>query len=147
MTDDPDAPIPPDGISITAEELGKINLLFQTVMEDTVESLFMREGRILGKRIVEEATAASGGDTGDGFLTAAAQRIVANGWARNAMLGPDRAELTSSIERRAGQDRCHRTRGILIAIYETHLRSLVYAEQQPAGDPERVAFTIERMEI
>ena len=138
-------------VSLTSEELSEIRRLYQSVMSDAAFGLLVREGSILGQRVVDAAQASADPSQGQSFLDAAARILIELSWAHAVTFEGAQVTVVGSVEAErpsAGAvPTCHRLRGILRKLYEAQRGQKVYCKElecASAGGP-RCLFEIGTM--
>ncbi len=121
-------------VKLSQEELKEIAKFYRGVMATAYEGLFFREGKVIGKGIMEVIP-----DDVD-FHQKAGKLIEARGWVDEIELKEDKAIAKGGVEVQDNSDTptCHRTRGILSSIYEEGTGSMVEVTEvrcESMGDP------------
>lgn len=108
-------------VKLSQEELKEIATFYRGVMATAYEGLFFREGKVIGKGIMEVIPEDAN------FHEKAGKLIEARGWVDDIELKEDRAIAKGGVEVHDDSDSptCHRTRGILSSVYEIGTDSMV----------------------
>ncbi len=128
-------------VKISQKELKSMAKLYESVMATAYEGLFYREGKAIGKGIIEVI------DKDDGFMGKAEKLVQARGWVDSLTLEDNVAYSEGSIEidETSSTKTCHHLRGIISSIYEKYTGSMVETKEikcESLGD-ERCEFKIE----
>jgi predicted hydrocarbon binding protein len=112
-------------ISIGQQELQEIKEVYQSVMNLAANGLFFRAGQVLGRGLAKRAE-----QRGGSYLSAAADLLVEEGWARSAELDREEARVEGSVEAHRGEDRsCNILRGVLAEIYARHYETKLFCHE------------------
>jgi len=105
-------------------ELGEVKVLYESVMSVAAHGMFFRTGRILGKRIAEEAKR-----SGD-YFAAAGKILVEQGWLEKVEFNGLNVKANGSIEAGKSQSpTCHMLRGVITRLYEERDGTGVYCQE------------------
>ncbi len=132
-------------VKLSQDELREIADFYKEVMSTAYEGLFFREGKVVGRGIMNVIS------QDDDFREKASKLIKARGWVDNIELEDRSAVAEGSVEvtEDADQATCHRLRGILAVIYEEGTGNMVEVEEveceSTGGD--RCKFEIELKEF
>jgi len=129
-------------VKILQEDLADVTKLYESVMSHACHGLFFREGSVYGARIVKEALK----NNGD-FFGNVKKILIESGWVEDISFGEYDVEVKGSFEHipNAGIATCHRLRGIIKEVYETHYHKKVHcieSECVSMGN-ERCLFKVE----
>lgn len=132
-------------IRISQKELEKIRRLYESVMSHASHGLFFREGEVLGKEIVEIASAEP-----KTFLETCARLIKGRGWVEEIAFTETGAVAKGSFEACPGDSEatCHRLRGMVHVVMEKHLgkRLLCLEEKCISLGDNRCEFMVSELE-
>ncbi len=108
-------------VKISQKELKEMAAFYQGVMATAYEGLFYREGKVIGKGILDVVP-----DT-ENILEKAAKLIQARGWVDDVILEEDKAFAEGSVEinEESVSPTCHRLRGVIAAVYEKQTGQMV----------------------
>ena len=129
-------------ISMSQHELQEIKEIYQSVMNLAANGLFFRAGQVLGRGIAKRAE-----QRGGPYLTAAAELLVEEGWAKSAELDREMAMVEGCIETCKGIDRsCNILRGVLAEIYARHYETKLFCHEVECsgGGAPRCTFQIRK---
>lgn len=128
-------------VKLSKNELKEMATFYKNVMATAYEGLFYREGKVIGKGIIEVVS------EDEDVLQKGSKLIEARGWVENITLEEDRAMAEGSIELDEGIDSptCHRLRGILSAVYKRKTGKMVEVKEVKCEslDDERCEFEID----
>ncbi len=112
-------------VKISQKELKEMATFYQGVMATAYEGLFYREGKVIGKSILEVITES------ESILQKCSKLIEARGWVDEVILEDEKAFTQGSVEVNtdAVSPTCHRLRGILAAVYEKENGGLVEVKE------------------
>jgi predicted hydrocarbon binding protein len=131
-------------IKISQKELINVRKLYESVMSNACHGLFFREGSVYGEEIVNAAL-----EDRENYFETAKKELKERGWLEDVTFDGDVVTISGSIEvAESDSPTCHRLRGILRYIYETHRNERVYCVEkscQSKGD-EACIFNIEHIE-
>ncbi len=128
-------------VKISQKELKEMAKFYEGVMATAYEGLFYREGKVIGKGIIEVL------DADDGFMNRAEKLVQARGWVTDLSLEDEKAYADGSVEvdDTSATKTCHRLRGIISSVYEKKTGKMVDVKEtgcQSLGS-ERCEFEIE----
>ena len=105
-------------------ELGEVKVLYESVMSVAAHGMFFRTGRILGKRIAEEAKRS------DDYFAAAGKLMVEEGWMEKVEFNGLSVKVKGSIESgKSPSPTCHMLRGVITRLYEEKDGTGVYCQE------------------
>lgn len=105
-------------------ELGEVKGLYESVMSVAAHGMFFRTGRILGKRIADEAKR-----SGD-YFKAAGKILTDEGWLEKVEFNGMSVKVKGSIETgKSKAPTCHMLRGIITRLYEEKDGTGVYCQE------------------
>ena len=112
-------------VKISQSEVVDIRDLYEGVMSQACYGLFYREGKIIGREIVDIIS-----NSGEDFFAVSKKLLKGRGWIDDISFGKDKAVVKGSIEvSKSNNPTCHRLRGIISKIYEAHLERKVYCKE------------------
>lgn len=112
-------------ITMSQHELQEIKEIYQSVMNLAANGLFFRAGQVLGRGIAKRAE-----QRGGSYLSAAADVLVEEGWAKSAELDREQAKVEGCVETQKGIDRsCNILRGVLAEIYARHYETKLFCHE------------------
>ncbi len=129
-------------ISFNQQELQEIKEIYQSVMNLAANGLFFRAGQVLGRGVAKRAE-----QRGGSFLSAAADVLVEEGWAKSAELDRELAKVEGCIEvHRDGDRSCNILRGILAEVYARHYETKLFCHEVECagGGAPRCSFQIRK---
>ncbi len=108
-------------VKISQKELKEMATFYQGVMATAYEGLFYREGKVIGKGILDVVPES------ENILEKAAKLIQARGWVDEIILEDEKAFAEGSVEvdEEAVSPCCHRLRGVIAAVYEKQTGAMV----------------------
>jgi len=128
-------------VKISQKELKGMAKFYEGVMATAYEGLFYREGKVIGKGIIEVL------DVNEDFMDRAEKLVKARGWVESLALSEDSAVSEGGIEvnEDSSTKTCHRLRGIISTIYEKKTGNMVDVKEtacQSLGD-DKCEFEVE----
>ncbi len=128
-------------VKLSQEELKDMAKFYKGVMATAYEGLFYREGKSIGRSIMNVVS------EGDDYIEKASKLIKARGWVEDIEFQDDTALVTGSVEvdDESDEPTCHRLRGIISVIYENKTGSLVEVSESECAsvDNDKCVFEIE----
>ena len=117
---------PMQHVKITKKELKNIGKLYESVMSNACHGLFFREGAAYGAEIAAKAM-----ENKEMFWEIAEKELKERGWVEEITFDDDTITVMGSIEASKGEEpSCHRLRGILRHLFETHRNEKLFVVEQ-----------------
>ncbi len=113
-------------VKISKKELANIAKLYESVMSNACHGLFLREGSAYGAEIGEQAM-----QDKDNFWEIVKNELVDRGWVEDVEFKGDTITVKGSIEAHKNEEpTCHRLRGILRHLYESHRNEKLFVAEK-----------------
>jgi predicted hydrocarbon binding protein len=113
-------------VKFSQSEFKEIRKLYEGVMAQACHGLFFREGMILGEEISRIAL-----QEPEKYFEICGNLLRARGWVDNIMFQESSAVVDGSFESSDSADEanCHRLRGIIRKMYESHFHKRMHCEE------------------